>query len=387
MSNLVSFGSICNLQNGRAFKPSEWSDNGTPIIRIQNLNDETKPFNYCDFEVEERFHVNSGDLLFSWSGTPGTSFGAFFWNRGRGFLNQHIFRVDIDEKNVSKDYLRYALNSKLNEIMDQAHGGVGLQHITKGKLEAVKIPLPPIGEQKRIATILDKADSIRRKRHEAISMADEFLKSVFLDMFGDPVTNPKGWEVKKLGELCGVGSSSRVFVNEFVQKGVPFYRGTEVGKLGAGETVDPHLFIADDHYKSLSEQSGVPKVGDLLLPSICHDGRIWVVNHENPFYFKDGRVLWIKVDGALIISEYLRNYLKNIFLNNYSAIASGTTFAELKIVNLKELKIFFPPIELQKKFSSIIEKTKLQIGLCCQSHKEADGLFLSLSQKAFAGQL
>lgn len=141
--NMVPFGDTCKLQNGRAFKPSEWSDEGTPIVRIQNLNDETKPFNYCDFEVEQRFHINSGDLLFSWSGTPGTSFGAFFWNRKKAFLNQHIFRVDVDTANVDKNYLHYAINAKLNVIISQAHGGVGLKHITKGKLEAVEIPLPP----------------------------------------------------------------------------------------------------------------------------------------------------------------------------------------------------------------------------------------------------
>ena len=199
--NAVELGEICELRNGRAFKPEEWSDSGTPIVRIQNLNDESKPFNYCAFDVPERFRVESGDLLFSWSGTPGTSFGAFFWTRGRGFLNQHIFRVDVDGSRVDQSYLRYALNSLLDQIVGQSHGGVGLKHITKGKLEAVKIPLPPLPEQRRIAAILDKADALRAKRREAIAKCDQLLQSVFLDMFGDPVTNPKGWPVKPLGEL------------------------------------------------------------------------------------------------------------------------------------------------------------------------------------------
>src|SRR5690554_6101358 len=89
-------GDICKLRNGRAFKPEEWSDRGLPIIRIQNLNDLTKPFNYCNLDIDDKFVVNTDDLLFSWSGTPGTSFGAFIWNRGKGYLNQHIFRVDVD---------------------------------------------------------------------------------------------------------------------------------------------------------------------------------------------------------------------------------------------------------------------------------------------------
>ena len=198
---LVRFGDLCKLQNGRAFKPEEWSEEGTPIVRIQNLNDETKPFNYCNFDVEKRFWIDSGDLLFSWSGTPGTSFGAFFWNRGKGFLNQHIFRVDVKEEFVDKHYLRYALNSLIIKIIDQAHGGVGLKHITKAKLEEVQIPLPPLEQQRRIAFILDQADKLRQKRQQAIEKLDQLLQATFIDMFGDPVSNPKGWEVGCIGDM------------------------------------------------------------------------------------------------------------------------------------------------------------------------------------------
>ncbi len=387
MIKMAPFGSICSLQNGRAFKPEEWSDFGTPIVRIQNLNDETKSFNYCAFEVEKRFHVNSGDLLFSWSGTPGTSFGAFFWSRGKAFLNQHIFRVDVDGRVADKNYLRYAINSKLDQIMDQAHGGVGLKHITKGKLEAVEIPLPPLPEQKRIAAILDKVDAIRRKRQQAIQLADDFLRVVFLDMFGDPVTNPKGWPTAKLGELCGVGSSKRVFVDEFKDSGVPFYRGTEVGMLGEEQEIQAELFISKDHYDDLVSHSGAPEVGDLLLPSICHDGRIWKVNHREQFYFKDGRVLWVKVNQGLIDSDYLRSYLQRVFLANYSAIASGTTFAELKIVNLKALNVLSPPLMLQKKFSELVKAVSGSGKLRSTADMAGEDLFSALAQKAFSGQL
>ncbi|MFM7165027.1 MAG: restriction endonuclease subunit S, partial [Planctomycetaceae bacterium] len=150
----ATIGELCELVNGRAFKPTEWTSSGLPIIRIQNLNDVTKEFNYFEGDYSKKHEVNDGDLLFSWSGTPGTSFGAFFWNRGRGVLNQHIFNVLIDKKRVEKRYFRYAINSRLNEIISHAHGGVGLQHITKGKLESVEIPLPSLSEQKRIADIL-----------------------------------------------------------------------------------------------------------------------------------------------------------------------------------------------------------------------------------------
>jgi len=90
---------ICDLINGRAFKPSEWASIGIPIIRIQNLNDPSLEFNYCNFSIEQKFLVDNGQLLFAWSGTPGTSFGAHIWNRGKAALNQHIFKV-ISMKNI-----------------------------------------------------------------------------------------------------------------------------------------------------------------------------------------------------------------------------------------------------------------------------------------------
>jgi type I restriction enzyme S subunit len=254
-------------------------------------------------------------------------------------------------------------------------------------LKGYPMLLPPLAEQKRIAAILDKADAIRRKRKQAIKLADDFLRSVFLDMFGDPVTNPKGWEVKKLSKLCDVGSSRRVFVNDFVDSGIPFYRGTEVGKLGEGKCIEPTLFISQQHYSELKSNGGIPKVGDLLLPSICPDGRIWRVDHEQPFYFKDGRVLWIKSGDSEINSDYLRSLLQGLFFANYSQIASGTTFAELKIIALKSLDILVPPLDLQLKFSKVMKKTISIIGSANLANNKIELTFNSLCQKAFAGEL
>ena len=121
---------VCQLINGRAFKPSDWGTEGIPIVRIQNLNDEDAAFNYFAGQYDPIHEINDGELLFSWSATPGTSFGAFRWYRGRGVLNQHIFKV-IPIIPIDKDYLMYALNGNLQAIISKAHGGVGLQHITK----------------------------------------------------------------------------------------------------------------------------------------------------------------------------------------------------------------------------------------------------------------
>lgn len=306
---------------------------------------------------------------------------------GFGSTEFHVIRPDTER--LDGLYLFYLVwNEQFRFFGEKSmSGAAGQKRIGSDFLKGFEIPLPPLPEQKRIAAILDKADAIRRKRQQAIQLADDFLRAVFLDMFGDPVTNPKGWPSVKLGEVCGVGSSKRVFVDEFTDTGVPFYRGTEVGALGEGQKIQAELFISQEHYDDLVSHSGAPKVGDLLLPSICHDGRIWKVNHEEQFYFKDGRVLWIKLNRELIDSDYLRSYLQRMFLSNYSAIASGTTFAELKIVNLKAMNILSPPLALQRRFSELVKAISESGKLYANADLEGEDLFSSLAKQAFSGQL
>jgi type I restriction enzyme S subunit len=152
----AEIGELCELVNGRAFKPSDWSTSGLPIVRIQNLNNPNATYNYFDGDVKEKFLINRGDLLFAWSGTPGTSFGAHVWNGGKAILNQHIFKVLYDGRAVSRDYLRIAINQRLEDLIQKAHGGVGLRHVTKGKFEETEVLLPPLPEQRRIVAKLDR---------------------------------------------------------------------------------------------------------------------------------------------------------------------------------------------------------------------------------------
>ena len=143
------------LFNGRAFKPSDWTITGLPIVRIQNLNDEKAPFNYYDKLVDNDVHLYGGELLFAWSGTPGTSFGAHIWRDQEAVLNQHIFKLLFDETAIFKPYYMYALNQRVGNLIKAAHGSAGLQHVTRGVFESTLIPLPPFAEQIRIVEKLN----------------------------------------------------------------------------------------------------------------------------------------------------------------------------------------------------------------------------------------
>ncbi len=170
----AKIGEICSLVNGRAFKAEDWSSCGLPIIRIQNLNNHDAEFNYCSFDVEDKYYVDDGQLLFAWSGTPGTSFGAHIWSRGKGILNQHIFKVNINEKYLNKKFLMNIMNYNVDLYIKKAHGTAGLAHITKGKFEESLISLPPLNEQHRIVACIEElfsrldagVEALRRARSQ-----------------------------------------------------------------------------------------------------------------------------------------------------------------------------------------------------------------------------
>jgi type I restriction enzyme S subunit len=146
----VLIGDSLDLINGRAFKPTEWTKDGTPIVRIQNLNNPDASFNYFQGDLPAKFLLADGDLLFAWSGTPGTSFGAHIWRGGKAWLNQHIFKVQFDDKQFDKKFLQLAINQNLTQYIRAAHGAAGLAHITKGRFEESELPQPSLPEQQRV---------------------------------------------------------------------------------------------------------------------------------------------------------------------------------------------------------------------------------------------
>jgi type I restriction enzyme, S subunit len=193
-------GELCNLINGRAFKPSDWVSEGLPIVRIQNLNDAKKPFNYFKGRVAPNHLIDTGEVLLSWSGTPGTSFGCFRWERGPGVLNQHIFKVIVDESQIDSDFFIAAVNSRLEEMISKAHGGVGLRHITKSKLEAIHLPVPQLPEQHRIVArmkeCMERVEEIERLRRTALSECSRLASAVF-----EAIEEDDEWPFLPLGHV------------------------------------------------------------------------------------------------------------------------------------------------------------------------------------------
>jgi type I restriction enzyme M protein len=184
---MVEIGEICWLINGRAFKPQDWekkSQMGLPIIRIQNLNNPSAEFNYYSGKVKDDLIIQNDDLLFSWSGSRGTSFGPHIWNKGKAILNQHIYKVK-HSKRFLRFFLFLILKNAVSEVEENLHGGVGLVHITKGNLEKIKIPLPPIEIQQKIVARIENEQKAIDANKELITIFKNKIKEKIAEVWGE----------------------------------------------------------------------------------------------------------------------------------------------------------------------------------------------------------
>ena len=297
------------------------------------------------------------------------------------YCNQGFKNLICSEK-INNRYLFWFLKGR-TEYLNSLGRGAAFKEISKKIVASIEINVPSIKEQEDAVQILERTSKLIKLRKREVEELDNLIKARFVEIFGDCRLNPRGWNTVALGDVAEVGSSKRVFVEELKETGIPFYRGTEVGMLAEGKTVTPELFITENHYNELIKATGKPELGDLLMPSICPDGRIWVVDTDKPFYFKDGRVLWVHKIDERFDPVFLLYTLKDRIMTDYGSIASGTTFAELKIFALKQCQIFDVPIADQRSFAAFIAQIDKSKAVIQKSLEEAQLLFDSLMQQYF----
>lgn len=306
---------------------------------------------------------------------------------------QRTYVITInDHLKLNSRYLYYFMDKYVERLREQSIGGV-IKYIKLGMLTEAKIPLPPLTEQKRIAAILDKADTIRRKRQQAIQLADDFLRAVFLDMFGDPVTNPKGWEVKPLSKgidliTSGWSAKGESYPCQNGETGVLKISSVTSGKF---KTEENKLVYEE----SIPEGKVLvfPDKGDLLFSRANTRELVAatciVPNDVNNVFLPDK--LWkITTKTTALLPEFLNHLIwQPRFKEKLTSQATGTSGSMLNISKSKfeSTETIFPPLHLQKEFNSIY--WKVQTTICCleKSLLKVEEAFNSLSQNAFKGLL
>lgn len=269
------------------------------------------------------------------------------------------FKNLICSESIYNLYLYYFLKSK-TAYLNSLGRGATFKEISKGIVEDISIPFPVYSEQIRIAKQLQKISELISLKKGQYRYFDDIIRSRFIEMFGNvgEIDKHKVHDafVTKLGDVANVKSSHRVFTSEFVESGIPFYRGTEIGELSNGQIPKHPFYITREHYEKLANDDSRPKIGDLLLPSICNNGQIWLVDTNKPFYYKDGRVLCISPYPDVFNSIYLLYYLKYRLTYEYPKLGSGSTFAEFKIFQLKNMDVLVPNIMKQNLFANFIHQ-------------------------------
>lgn len=397
--NLVQLGDVCRFQNGRAFKKSEWAEKGLPIIRIQNLNKASAPFNYFSGEYDRRIEVSDGDLLFSWSGTVGSSFGPHIWSRGKGLLNQHIFRVSLDES-VDKKYAYYALLAITGEIEKNVSGAVGLVHVTQSRLKEFRIPLPPLPEQKRIVAILDEAfagiaTAVANTEKNLANARELFEATVVARIFGDP--DQKSWistsvealAAERKGAIRTGPFGSQLLHEEF--------RDAGVAVLGIDNAVRNEFtwgkrrFITEKKYQQLKRYTVKP--GDVIITIMGTCGRCAVVPDDIPLAINTKHLCCITLDRTKCLPEFLHGYfLYHPVARKYlEDQAKGSIMAGLNMGIVKYLPVRLPHLEEQAAIVRTIDELKAQVSaIASNSERKLNALGelkQSLLQKAFSGEL
>ncbi|MBV5303324.1 MAG: restriction endonuclease subunit S [Chlorobium sp.] len=375
----TAISEVANFNNGFPFKPSDWCSTGYKIIRIQNLSDHSKPFNRTQKEVPARYLVKRGDILVSWSAT----IDVFEWDDEDAYLNQHIFKVDYNPHKVDKQYFKLSLKNTVRELGKFAHGST-MKHVVKGDFDNHQIPLPPLDDQIRIATLLSKVENLISRRREQLKQLDELLKSVFLDMFGDPVRNKKSWEIKRMDDI----SDSRLGK----MRDKKFITGNHLRRYIGNSNVQWFRFKLDDleemDFDERERALFALMDGDLLICEGGDIGRcaIWRNNLKECFFQK--AIHRVRLHKSRAIPEYVQ-YVMLLFslYNGFKNVTCKATISHLTGEKLKETLIPLPPLELQNHFAATVNKVKSAKDNYIKSLTNLDFLYETISQKAFKGEL
>ena len=311
--------------------------------------------------------------------------GSVDWqNKEEQVIVSPLYNVFSVSPLLDQQYLLYYLKSNvtLSRIKAVASGSVR-DNLKLCMLYEFPIDLISLDQQYEVVSILNAVQKIIDLYQKELSSLDELVRARFVEMFGDVGMGLFNYQTCKLGDVAKVGSSHRVFTTEFVESGIPFYRGTEIGELSNGKKPINLYYISEEHYKRLADDETKPLIGDLLMPSICNKGQVWMVDSEEPFYYKDGRVLRISPNKEVFNSRFLQYFMREKTLVEYPKMGSGSTFAEFKIFLLKDMDVLTPPLELQNQFASFvqeIDKSRSRIQKLLEASQE---LFDSLMQEYF----
>lgn len=306
------------------------------------------------------------------------------WAGQEALLNQRVCKLNITSEELLPAYAYRVLVEILKRIEDKTPY-VTVKHLSAKHLNLIQIPLPPLPTQRRIVSILEKAEETKRLRAQADELTNRLLQSVFLEMFGDPVMNPKGWDSVTLNNVCDKITDGTHQRPTYIEKGVPF--------LSVKNITKGYLDLSDIKYISLEEHKKLirrckPEEGDILYTKVGVNygiAELVSINTEFSIYVS---LALLKPNHKIINSKFFKYVLNNNYVKRQAIERiSGIGVPDLHLIEIKQIKIPLPPLPLQQEFARIVEKVESMRQSQAQSKQQIEDLFSTLMQKAFRGEL
>ena len=382
---MAKLGDIATYINGYAFKPQDWSDEGIPIIRIQDLTGNSYQANRYNGEYASKYEVNDGDVLISWS----ASLGVYIWHGEKAVLNQHIFKVVFDKERISKDFFVHQVGLILENAASDAHGAT-MKHLTKPVFDALPFYLPPYEKQCEIAEVLDKVCELISLRKQQLAKLDELVKARFVEMFGDPISNPFGFKVESLQEMLddnaityhldGNHGSDYPRNEEFVESGVSYISANCIIDDNVNLQLAKHL----TEERAAKLRKGIAQDEDVLFAHNATVGPVAILHTRETKVVLGTSLTAYRCNKQRILPSYLKAYMQSEgFVRQYTKDMKQTTRNQVPITAQRKYLFIVPPLSLQNRFASFVERIDQQKQTVQQSLEKLEVMKKALMQEYF----
>ena len=378
---IIKLGEVVEITQGYPFDSSLFAKNGAlPVIRIRDVVP-GRSSTYLNGMCDKRYLVNKGEILIGMDG----EFNRARWQSQTAALNQRVCRVRALKNQIDEDYLFYLLPQELKKIEERTPF-VTVKHLSVKQINDTRVRLPPLPEQRRIAAILDQADALRAKRREALAKLDEMAQAIFVEMFGDPLTD----QIAKNRKEVYFRDVSRRITYGFTSP--MSHHETGIAIITAKNVLDGMIDLDHVHYAKQSEFDALtdkskPRSGDILITKDGTIGRCAIFEGGAPICINQSVAL-VRLDLQKVQSSYVMTYLLTPSVKaKMKGMKKGNALQHLQITELAKFPILLPPYEEQTTFAcrrkAVVEE-RMRI---VQSARELDTLFASLQHRAFNGTL
>jgi type I restriction enzyme S subunit len=373
---------VCDIEMGQAPIGSSYNHTGEGYPLLAGAGDFGAEFPQATKYTTQPTKISQpGDILLCIRATVGD----LNWSDKSYCLGRGIAGLRPRNEKLDRKYLWRCMEHLRADLENSGRGSTFLQ-VSRRDIADLLIPLPSdMGEQRRIATILDKADGIRGKRRQGLVLMDELLMSVFLESFGDPVANTKKWPMQSLGSVCSKITDGTHDTPPRQSSGVMFITGKNIRPFRIDrENLE---FVSEDVHREIYRRCN-PEFGDVLYTNIGA-GTGNAAYNEFEFEFSMKNVALLKPNPDRVDGRYLEFVLNNDKFKQRLIARYGQGGAQgfLGLKTIKSVEVPLPPIALQTRFNEIVSRARTASTRVKLAYESDEGLFLSLSQRAFRGEL